>query len=73
MVITRQRLYEITKNMKKDEMRKRLLDEYETIQNELHNIASNYYDLRDAVIDKAWNEATELVKGEVTKNDNGRI
>jgi len=63
MVITRQRLHEITKNMKKDEMRKRLLDEYETIQNELHNIASHYYDLRDAVIDKAWNEATELVKG----------
>ena len=63
MVITRQRLYEITKNMKKDDMRKRLLGEYETIQNELRDMANHYYDLRDAVIDKAWNESAELVKG----------
>ena len=66
VVITRQRLYEITKNMKKDDMRKRLLEEYETIQNELRDMANYYYDLRDAVIDKAWNEATELVTKEVT-------
>ena len=60
--MNRQQLCECVKTMPKDKMLLRLLDEYEELLNEKRELSNRYHDLRDAVIDSAWEEARRMVE-----------
>lgn len=59
-LLTRQQLAERVKGLPKEKMMHRLLDEYEDLLNEKRELSNKYHDLRDAVIDGAWEEAESL-------------
>lgn len=60
--MNRQQFCELVKTMPKDKMLLRLLDEYEELLNEKRELSNRYHDLRDAVIDSAWEEARRMVE-----------